>query len=167
MSDQGIKVTIVNHVGVDIACEPAAVWQAILEEYIEARKFKEIGYQLEPLDDPAAFRGGYRMRFEQDGQIVDDRICHVTEFDETARRLSLWADYLTVPGGMNVFATYEAAQTPTGARFTIDCHTRMNVTPAEGADVKSAVDALMPQFDGALINYLESVKARLERGEGQ
>lgn len=159
-----IPVTIVNHVAVDIAAAPDAVWRAILEEYVEARKFREY-YTLEPLTDPAAFLGGYRMRMEKDGAVVDERVVHITERDDEARRLSLLADYLSVPGGLQVFVTYQAHATANGARYTLDCHSRMGVEPPAGdarKGIAAAVAALKAQFDAPLAQYLASIKTRLE-----
>lgn len=157
-------VTIVNHVAVDIARSPEAVWRAILDDYVEATKFREIA-EIEPIDDPSAVLGGYRMRLEHEG-VVDRRDIRFTERDEAARRLSIFADYLTVPaGGMKVWVTYQAQELPGGARYAVDCHTRLNVeAPAGGgrADLAAAVAEMKASFDAGLIAYLKRVKARLE-----
>src|SRR3546814_11855524 len=71
------------------------------EEYGEAKKFRAFA-KVAPLDDPAAIFGGYRMTVEKDGMAVDDRIVHIIERDEKARRLSLFANYLLFPGGLEV-----------------------------------------------------------------
>lgn len=163
MTEQNIRVTIVNHVAVDIAAPPAAVWQTILDEYIEAKKFREIGYAIEPLDDPAAYLGGYHMHLEQDGAVVDERLCHVTERDDTAHRLSMYADYLA--GGMIVYATYHAEDIPGGTRYRLDCHSTLGIArPADAsrAGIAAAVGETRAQFDAALTGYLESIKTKLE-----
>ncbi|NIJ38164.1 hypothetical protein FHR22_002867 [Sphingopyxis panaciterrae] len=163
MTDQRVRVTIVNHAAIDIAASPAAVWQTILDEYIEAKKFRELGYAIEPLDDPAACLGGYRMRFEQDGAVVDERICHVTERDEAAHRLSMFADYLA--GGMIVYATYHADEAPGGTRYRLDCHSTLGIDQPAGAErseIASAAGEMKAQFGTALTGYLESIKAKLE-----
>lgn len=165
MSEQSIQVTIVNHVAVDIAASPEAVWQTILEEYIEAKKFREIGYTIEPLDEPAAYLGGYRMRFEQDGALLDDRICRVSERDEAEHRLSIFADYLSAPKGMVVYATYHAAKTSEGTRYHLDCHGTLGIDPPAGggqAEVAATVAEMKTEFDTALAGYLNTIKARLE-----
>jgi len=158
------RVTIVNHLGVDIGVPPDKVWQAILDEYVEARKFREIA-TIEPIHDPFAVLGGYRMRLEHGG-VVDERVIQFTERDEAARRLSIFADYLTVPAaGMRVWVTYQAQQIPNGARFTIDCHTRVGIeAPVSGtnADIAAVVAGMTINFDTALLAYLERVKAKLE-----
>ena len=71
-----ISATMVNHVAMDMAAPADAVWQAILDDYVEAKKFREHG-TVAPLDDPAAVFGGYRMRFEQNG-VVDERVVRIT-----------------------------------------------------------------------------------------
>jgi hypothetical protein len=168
MAEQ-IPVTIVNHLGVDIGVLPGAVWQVILDEYVEAKKFREIA-RIEPLDDPSAVLGGYRMRLEYEG-VVDERVIRFTERDEAARRLSIFADYLTAPaGGMRVWVTYQAQEIPGGSRFTIDCHTGVGIdTPASGAkaDVAAVVAGIKLNFDTALIAYLEQTKMKLEGAQSQ
>ncbi len=160
-----IPVTVVNHVAIDVACAPDVVWAAILAEYVEARKFREIGYAIDWLDEPAAFLGGYRLRFVQDGSVLDDRVCRVTELDAVARRLSMVADYRSVPGGMTVHATYHAQAAGAGTRLAIDCHSGLGIEPpADGsrAAVESAVATMTTQYAAALADYLQGLKVRLE-----
>lgn len=158
-----IPVTMVNHVALDIAASPDLVWGAIVDDYIEAKKFREAG-MIEPLDDPAALFGGYRMRIEQGG-VVDERIVHITERDDAARRLSAAADYLSVPGGMRVYATYHAQAAGEGTRYAIDCHTQLTVDAPAGdvhAGVAAAIAEMTAGADAHLIAYLESIRARVE-----
>ena len=165
MCSEEVRVTIVNHVESDMEVSPRVVWNAILDEYVEAKKFLELGYSIEPLDDLAAVEGGYRMRFVQDGALVDDRICRITERDDTRRRLSMVGNFLSTPSKMVVYVTYHAAQTATGARYTIDCHSSLNLDLAEGSDskqVKAAVTELTEQFGAALASYLAELKTKLE-----
>lgn len=165
MTEQLLSVTIVNHIAADIAAEPDAVWADIVDMFVEARQWRADGYAVEPVDDPAAVLGGYRMQLDQDGVAADQRIVYVTERDDAARRLSLVADFLSVPGGVLVYATYHAQEAPCGARYTIDCHTRMGIErPASGskADIAAAIDGLSNHFETHLNGYLGRVKARLE-----
>lgn len=161
-----IPVTMVNHVTMDMTAAPDAVWHAILDDYIEAKKFRDMG-AIEPIDDPAALFGGYRIRFQQ-GDVVDERVVHITERDNAARRLSAAADYLSVPGGMRVYACYHAQEISGGTRYAIDCHTQLCVATPAGdinAGVAATVAALAADADTHLIAYLESIKTRLEMGD--
>lgn len=165
MAGQSIPVTVVNHVAMDIAVSPDLVWQTILDHFVATDNWVQAGYAVDPLDDPAAPFGGYHIRKEQDGAVVDERVVHITERDDTARRLSLSADYRSTPDGLLVFATYHARETPDGARYTIDCHSRLGIeTPAGGAraDIAAAVDGLKIQFDEYLIGHLGRLKETLE-----
>lgn len=160
-----LPVTIVNHAAVGIAVPPDRLWRLILDEFAEAKRWRELGYSVEPLDDPAAVLGGYRMWRQQNGKVVDSRICHITELDESARRLSLFADYLSEPGGALVYVTYQAQELAGAARYTMDCHTRVGIeTPAHGekAAVAVAIDAIKAHSDTHLAGYLSQTKARLE-----
>jgi len=162
---QRIPVTIVNHVAIDISRPPCILWAEILAEYVEARKFSEAGYAVEPLADPAAFLGGYRLRYLQDGAVLDERVCRITELDASSRRLSMVADYLSVPGGMTVHATYRAHADPSGSRFTVDCYASLLIDlPGDGssAAVARTVDAMTTQYEAALLGYLQAVEDTLE-----
>jgi hypothetical protein len=163
MPEPQIPTTIVNHVAVDIGCPPEAAWQAILDHYVDGRKFAEYGYDITPLEGLAAFRGGYRMRLEQDGKLVDDRICTITERDERARRLSFFADYRTT--GMTVAVTYQAQATDAGTRYAIDCHSTIGIDRPAGDDpaaFAATVANLTGQFDAALSAYLAGIRTTLE-----
>jgi len=161
-----LPVTIVNHAAVDIAVSPDRLWRLILDEFIEANRWRELGYSIDPIDDPAAVLGGYRMWLERDDKVIDDRICHITEIDESARRLSLLADYLSEPGGAMVYVTYHAQEIAGAARYTMDCHTRLGIeVPASGekASVAATIDAIKTRSNTHLAGYLSQAKARLER----
>jgi hypothetical protein len=159
-------VTIVNHITIDIAATRDALWQAILEDYVTGDKFGSAGYAVESLDDdPGAVLGGYRMKLEKDGAVVDDRIVRITERDDEARRLSLCADYLTIPGGFKVCATYQAQDSELGTRYALDCHTLMTLeAPAGGAgsDIPATLAETHGQFQSHLADFFQRIKARLE-----
>lgn len=164
MTEQ-LRVTVANYVSVDIATSPDTLWQFIVDEYVEAKKFRESGAAFEPIDDRAAYLGGYRIRIEQNG-LVDERIIHITEQDDAVRRLSVLADYRTVPAeGMKVWAKYRAEEIAGGARYSIDCHADIPLEVPEGstrAEVAAIVAEMNPQLDAAMLAYLDSVKARIE-----
>lgn len=162
-----IPVTVVNHVHVDIDVSPDKVWANILETYVETTTWRDAGYAIEPLadDDLTAPLGGYRMKLEKDCAVIDERVVRFTERDEEARRLSVTADYLSVPGEFQVLVTYQAQAIATGARYTLDCHTRMTFEPpASGAkaDLVSAVAATKAQFEEFLIPRFQQLKEKLE-----
>ncbi len=160
-----VHATILNHVALDIAATPEALWNLILEDYVQARKFRESG-AITAFDDPAAPLGAYRLRFEHAG-TVDERLVRITERDDAARRLGVFADYLTIPArGLQVWVTYHAQPTPTGARFAIDSHTQLHVdVPADGgaAETAAAIAAMKAAFDTGLNAHLEKTRERLEQ----
>lgn len=165
MAGTFLPVTIVNHAAVDIAVPPDRVWHLILDEFVEANRWRELGYSIEPLANPAVVLGGYRMWREQDGKVVDNRVCHITEIDASARRVSLFADYLSEPGGVQVYVTYQAQEFSGTARYAMDCHTRVGIeAPAcgEKAAVAAVIDAIKTHSDTHLAGYLSRTKARLE-----
>lgn len=162
-----ILVTMVNHVAMDIAASPDAVWRTIVEDYLEAKKFQNDGGEIEPFVDPGAVFGSYQIRFEHEGAVVDERIVRITELDGTARRLSATADYLSFPGGMKVYATYHAEEVAGATRYKIDCHTLVHIEVPEGdgqAGIARALAETTAAADGYLVAYLESIKPRVEGG---
>lgn len=164
-----VRVTAVNHVAQDIACSPDEVYREILSAYIDSGRFLKAGYGVTPLPDSdlAAFRGGYRLTMTgEGGELVDDRICRVTERDDQARRISLCADYLLpTQMGLTVHATYHAVATPTGAQYRLDCHTDIDIeAPADDARAKIAeiVAGFEEQSEAYLKTYLGQTKEKLE-----
>lgn len=157
-----VSLVMINHVASDIAASPDLVWQAIVSEYVEGEKFRNQG-TVTPLDDPAVPLGSYRLRIEV-GEAVDERVVQITERDEAARRLSIFADYLSVPGGMHVYASYRAHGDGDHARFSIDAHSRLAVeVPAKGSGALPAVlAAFKSQADEHLTAYAEQIRSRLE-----
>jgi len=171
MSDQSVRVTAVNHAAIDIACDPQRVWRDILEAVLEGGQFAQYGYRMEPLtEDPAAFLGGYRLVLEgKDGAIADDRIVRVTERDEEAMRLSLFADYsLPAEAAVAVHATYQAVRIPSGTRYELHAYTNMNVARPDAVAATSIAETVAnftKQSADFLNQRLAATKERLEAGE--
>ncbi len=162
--NQRIPVTIVNHVAVDIAATADAIWSIILEEFVEAKGFRRLG-TVAPLNSLAAPLGGHHMHLDYGDGILDERIVHFTEHDHVARRLSIFADYLSVSGSMKVYVTYHAQETPTSARFAVDCHTSVEIDVPIGAtcaDVAAIVAKQTTSYNDALTAHLQKVRTRLE-----
>ncbi|MFB8344620.1 SRPBCC family protein [Brucella cytisi] len=165
MNESIISLTVVNHIAVEIAADPSAIWNDIVDSLVEAKNWLDQGFAIEPLNDPSATKGGYRMSLEKDGIQIDLRTVCVTECDTVARRLSLLVDYLSAPDGVLVFATYQAQPIPTGTRYTIDCHTRIGVTPpgdGSHAEVAALVSKIHDHSDAHLASVLAKVKAKHE-----
>lgn len=170
-----VRVTSVNHVAQDIACSPDRLYREIVASYIEGWKSLRTGLAAPlPENDLAAYRGGYRITVKDDqGALLDDRICRITEHDDDARRVSLVADYLAPQQmGIRVYATYQAVEAPVGARYQIDCHTDMTLeAPAEGGQtIAEMIAGLQTQSGDHLKTYLGSVRDKLEAeavGEGR
>ncbi|MDT9598758.1 SRPBCC family protein [Sphingosinicella rhizophila] len=161
---RAITATIVNHVAIDIDAPAEAVWDVIIEQFVDAKGFRSIG-TVTDLDDLSAPLGGYHIRLDLADDGPDERVARITERNDAARRLSLFADYLSVPGGMCVYATYHAQEVPGGARFALDCHTSVQLDlPADAsrADVAATIEERTASYDEALAERLEKMKARLE-----
>ena len=159
-----IPATIVNHVVIDIAADADAVWQVILHEIVEARSFRDLN-AMTPLGDPNVPLGGYRTKLENGDGGIDEQVIHVTERDEAARRVSVRADFVSDPAGTQVYATYQAREIQGGARFTIDCHTRLDLEVPDGADVGAVIGKETATYDTGMTARLEKVKKRLEGTE--
>ncbi len=169
MVESPVSITVVNHVGVDISVGADVVWREITDFFLEARRWREAGYAIEPLHDRAAVLGGYRMRLDREGAAADERVVRVSERDDVERRLSLFVDFVSAPDGLVVHATYHAVPTAAGARYAIDCHTQMGVRPrgtGSKADIAFAIDEMKTHSDKHLTEHLERVKSRLEHPQG-
>ncbi|WP_020499074.1 hypothetical protein [Sciscionella marina] len=157
--------TTVNHVAVDIDAPADAVWKAIVGDYAGAEKFRALGYIIEPLDELGAPLGAYRMRLETE-EDPDARLIRITEQDNTARRLSLSAHYDDdADGVMEVLATYHARETPSGTRYALDCHSRLEIGAVERdarQHVAATIARLTAEFDEYLTEYLGDVKKQIE-----
>lgn len=159
-----LPVTTAHHVAMDFETSPDIIWAEIVAQYVEGSKFSVLG-KIEPLDDPAAPLGAYRVVIEGEDGAVDERIARVTERDEAARRLSIFADYLSPAGGMQVFATYQAIAIPRGARFTLDCHARYEIEApdkAARAEIAATIARNKVAADEGMLDFLRSLKAKLE-----
>ncbi|BBE34209.1 hypothetical protein [Sphingosinicella microcystinivorans] len=162
--NQRIPVTIVNHVAIDIAVAADIVWKMIIEEIGEARGFRSVG-TVEPLEGVDAPLGGYRLTSRDENGALDERVARLTERDEAARRLSVFAEFLSVPGGMIVYATYQAQDAQSGTRFSIDCHTREEIelpTGASAADLSAKIAEKTAFYDDALGDKMQKTKEKLE-----
>jgi hypothetical protein len=161
---QRIPATIVNHAVIDIAATADAVWGVILEEIFEAKGAREAG-DVVALEDPNVPLGGLLMRMDDGNGVADERIVHFTERDEAARRLSVRADFVSVPGGVRIYASYHAQEIPGGTRFTLDCHTSLELDVPVGSDAGAAIARETALYDEELKTRLEKVKRRLENTE--
>jgi len=159
-----IPATIVNHAVIDIAADADAVWQVILNEIVEAKSFRDLNAMI-PLDDPDVPLGGYRTKLDDGEGGIDERVIHVTERDEAARRLSVRADFVSDPGGTQVYATYQAREIQGGTCFTIDCHTRLQLDVPDGADAGAVIARETATYDTEMTARLVKVKKRLEGTE--
>lgn len=160
MSDPLVRVTIVNHVSVDMPAPQESVWRRICDDYLAGERFRAAGFKVQRLNDPSAVFGGYRLLRDQEGS-VDERLCYVTELCQSARRLSLFVDFLSVPDGFTVYVTYQAKEIAAGASFALDSHTRTSVarpSPGSERDLRAVVAELTDTWDAALRSHLEGLR---------
>lgn len=160
-----IRVTVVNHARIALACPPANIWRMLLADYGEGQGFARAGYQIDPVDDPSAPLGSYHMFFEN-ADLLDERICHVTERDAETMRLSLHARYLAgYAKDMVAYATYQAKPADGGSVYSLDCHSTIDHKVKDGAsreEIANSVDTLRDQFQHGLENGFAKIKALLE-----
>lgn len=160
-----LRVTVVNHASIEIACPPAEVWAMLVEDFAQGQGFARAGYRIDPIADPASPLGGYRMHFESPDR-VDDRICRITERDDAAMRLSLRAEFLSpIANGMITYATYQAVPSDHGTLYRLDCHSALDHAVEEGAsraEIANSVAALRDQFDAGLATGFATLKTRME-----
>lgn len=170
-----VTTATVNHVTVDVAASADDLWRVIVAEYVEAEKFRDEGYTLEPL----AEMPGYRMYLDRAGGREDERVVHLTEVDDAARRVSLFARYVDDPDGVvAVVASYQAQPTATGCRYALDSHAllelRSDADAAGGADAvdeQSAIARILAglnqEFGDYLADYVDGIRVRVEAAAEQ
>jgi hypothetical protein len=168
-SHEIVEATAINHSSQEICVAPQKLWQLILDQYLNGGQFSNLGYEISSLeDDLAAFRGGYRMTFRDDkGTIVDDRMVYITERNDAARRLSIFAQYLSPSAnGLEVHATYQAVPSECGALYNLSVHSQMNfpTSSEEGAkpSIQAAVEEMQNMWQKFLDERLLDYKKQLE-----
>ena len=168
-SGRVVRVNTFNHASIDIAVSPNRVWREIVDTYVEGGGFSDLGYTISPLtDDPSAFRGGYRMTLkDESGAIVDERKVYITGRDDAARRLSVYAQYLSGAfNGLEVYATYQAVPIEGGARYNLDAHSRIGIALKDAKDSKNALAETIKGYEQQSQEFLETrfdeLKVRLE-----
>ncbi|QIB66998.1 hypothetical protein [Kineobactrum salinum] len=169
-----VTVSLFNYAAVDIDASADRVWQLIQDYYLQVEGIAPSGYESAPLaDDPAAYISGYRMVLRDEAnQLIDERKVYITELDEAARRLSLYAHYLGDPqSDMRVHATYEAIETGDGARYALYAHTLLNIQVPEGKPAADYIQAqamnLREQSQHFLDQHLDVTKRYLEAGDDE
>jgi hypothetical protein len=164
-----LRITVVNHAQIEIACPPERVWRMISEDLGKGRGFASQGYRIDPLATPAPYLGAYRM-FLETPDLVDNRFCGVTERDEAAMRMSLYAEFLSaVANKMVTYATYQAIPTEIGCLYRLDCHSTLDHAVEDDAsrdEIARSVTALQAKFDQGLATGFVKHKALLEGVEG-
>ena len=160
-----LRITVVNHAQIEIACPPERVWRMITEDLGTGQGFASQGYRIEPLAAPVPYLGAYRMSLETPA-FVDNRFCGVTERDDAAMRMSLYAEFLSAQANnMVTYATYQAIRTERGCLYRLDCHSTLDHAVNDGApreDIATSVAALQAQFDQGLAAGFVKHKAKFE-----
>lgn len=162
-----IRVTLFNHVTEEFKVSPDYLWQTILDDFLEGAIFASGGYVVTPLtEDPAAYLGGFRMvLYGENDEVLDERVAYITEKNDEARRLRIYAHYLTdKKANMEVFAIYQAAPTETGVEYILDATSQMNIQEPDSsvgtvADVVSQITATADEF---LIASFAAQKVEIE-----
>jgi len=161
-----VRITVVNHADVEIACPPASVWRDMLEAFVHGASLDRQGYRTAPLmEDPAALLGGYRVSLQDaQGQSTDVLIVRITERDDDAMRLGLWVEYLEPAVLAQVVHTgCQAVVVACGTRYYTYTHSTFNVNPSARDDVAGAAAAFKRTTAASLDERLAAMKARLEK----
>lgn len=162
-----IRITVVNHVSVDIARPPAQLWQEILSGIAAGGQFAAAGCTVKPIAaDPVATLGGCQIIMAS-GSNADGATSYVTERDEEAMRLSVQAEFFGPNArGMVSYATYHAVTDGNSSRFCVDTHSTVDLPVGKAPshdEVAKAAAALRDEFQRGMQASLNATKARLER----
>ena len=163
-----LRATRVVHCSIEIARPPSVVWNWIRNDIAEAQHYLRLGYRIDPLDDPSACCKAYRLRL--DSIDLEDVIrAEITEFDDKAMRLSMFAEFSSPQAkGLVAYVTYQAVPSGTGSRLQMSCHAAfdLDVDPhASAEDVARSAEAGRRYYERDAAEWFVEVKARLERSD--
>lgn len=110
--------------------------------YVDAQKFRRLGFAVEPVKDPIAYLGGTRVsRIDEAGGEADVRTAHFSAIDDSKQFLALRAVY---DNGTSAYASYQVRPEGEGSNFQLIAHAELPVTlPAGVAPTQASVQAAM------------------------
>jgi hypothetical protein len=163
-----LRATRVVHCSIEIARPPAVIWKWIRNDIAEAQHYLRLGYRIDPLNDPTACSKAYRLRLESP-DTTDDIRAEITEFDEAARRLSMFAEFSSPQAkGLVAYVTYQAVPRDPCTLLQMDCHAAFDFDVNEHAspeEIARSAEAGRQYYERDTAEWFAEVKTRLENAD--
>jgi hypothetical protein len=160
-----LRTTRVVHCEVEIARPASTVWKWILEDIAAGQHYARLGYRIDSLDDPHPYFKAYRLHFES-VDLVDDIMAGITELDERAMRLSMFAEFASPQAkGLVAYVTYRAVPRESESVLQMDCHATFDLDVDEHAlpeDIARRAEAGRSHYERDTKEWFAEVKARFE-----
>ena len=159
------RTTRVVHCRTEIARPAAVVWSWILEDIAACQHYARLGYRIDPLDYSTLGVNAYRLHFAG-ADLIDDIAAGITELDQKAMRLSMFAEFSSPQAnGLVAYVTYQAIPKDGGSVLQMDCHATfdLDVDPhASPQDIERSAEASRSYYERDTTEWFAEVKARLE-----
>jgi len=162
---QTVRSFFTDELSVHIDVPPDMLWDEIKSMYVDADKFRRLGFAIEPVHDPVAYLGGTRIsRIDEATGEADIRTAHFSAIDDKKRFLALRAVYSS---GISAFASYQVRPEGAGSNFQLIAHGQVPVTLPAGvkptqASVRAAMAPVIAEHERALREVWADEKQRIE-----
>jgi hypothetical protein len=139
---QSVRAFFTDELSVYMDVPPEVLWEEIKSMYVDADKFRRLGFAVEAVEDPVAYLGGTKIsRIDEATGEADIRTAHFSAIDDEKRFLALRAVYSS---GISAFASYQVRADGEGSNFQLIAHGQVPVTlPAGVAPTQASVRAAM------------------------
>ena len=160
-----LRATRVVHCGVEIARPASIVWKWILEGIAAGQHYARAGYRIDSLADPHPYFKAYRLHLES-ADLVDEIMAGITELDDKAMRLSMFAEFSSPQAkGLVAYVTYQAIPRDGSSLMQMDCHATFDLDLDEHAspeDIARSAEAGRGYYERDTTGWFGEVKTRLE-----
>jgi len=162
---QTVHSFFTDELSVHMDVPPDVLWEEIKSMYVDADKFRRLGFAVEAVEDPAAYLGGTKIsRVDEATGEADIRTAHFSAIDDEKRFLALRAVYSS---GISAFASYQVRPEGDGSNFQLIAHGQVPVTLPAGvvptqASVRAAMAPVIAGHERALRETWAKEKERIE-----
>ena len=163
-----LRATRVVHCSVEIARQPSVVWSWILNDIAAGQHYARLGYRIDPSSDPTSHLKTYRLHFKS-ADRVDDIMAAITELDDKAMRLSMFAQFFSPQArGLVAHVTYQAVARGNDSLLQMSCHATFDLDVDEHAsaeEIARSAEAGRHCYERDTTEWFDEIKVRLESSE--
>lgn len=164
-AQQTVHSFFTDELTVHMDVPPDVLWEEIKSMYVDADKFRRLGFAVEAVDEPVAYLGGTKIsRIDEATGEVDIRTAHFSAIDDSKRFLALRAVYSS---GISAFASYQIRAEGEGSSFQLIAHGQVPVSLPAGVaptqdSVRAAMGPVIAEHERALRDTWAEEKKRIE-----